>query len=104
MPKVAIATLGCKVNQYDSDALAQSFRQAGFDVVGFDDEADVYIVNTCTVTQTGDKKSRQLFAGSSAPTLTLWWWLQDATRSPTPKGSRPSRAWRWYLDPATGRP
>jgi threonylcarbamoyladenosine tRNA methylthiotransferase MtaB len=60
VPKVAIATLGCKVNQYDSDALAQSFRQAGFDVVGFDDEADVYIVNTCTVTQTGDKKSRQL--------------------------------------------
>lgn len=60
MPRVAIATLGCKVNQCDSEGLAEKFRESGFEVVSFGDEADVYVVNTCTVTQTGDKKSRQL--------------------------------------------
>jgi threonylcarbamoyladenosine tRNA methylthiotransferase MtaB len=60
VPRVAIATLGCKVNQCDSEGLAEKFRESGFDVVGFGDEADVYVVNTCTVTATGDKKSRQL--------------------------------------------
>lgn len=60
MRRVAIATLGCKVNQYDSEGLAERFRQAGYEVVGFGEPADVYVVNTCTVTQTGDKKSRQL--------------------------------------------
>ncbi|MCR4427273.1 MAG: tRNA (N(6)-L-threonylcarbamoyladenosine(37)-C(2))-methylthiotransferase MtaB [Firmicutes bacterium] len=58
--KVALATLGCKVNQYDSEALAALFRRAGFEVVPFEESADVYVVNTCTVTQTGDKKSRQM--------------------------------------------
>ncbi|HBK61420.1 MAG TPA: tRNA (N(6)-L-threonylcarbamoyladenosine(37)-C(2))-methylthiotransferase MtaB, partial [Firmicutes bacterium] len=50
MRRVAIATLGCKVNQYDSDALALQFRKEGFEVVPFGDTADVYVVNTCTVT------------------------------------------------------
>jgi len=48
------------VNQCDSEGLSEKFREAGFEVVGFGDEADVYVVNTCTVTHTGDKKSRQL--------------------------------------------
>jgi hypothetical protein len=56
---VAITTLGCKVNQYDSEAIAAQFRKAGFEVVPFEDVADVYVINTCTVTQMGDKKSRQ---------------------------------------------
>lgn len=60
MRTVAIATLGCKVNQYDSEAIAGEFRRAGFAVVPFEDVADVYVINTCTVTQMGDKKSRQL--------------------------------------------
>jgi len=64
--RVAIATLGCKVNQYDSDALALEFRKAGFEVVPFADRADVYVVNTCTVTQIGDKKSRQLIRRAHA--------------------------------------
>lgn len=59
MRTVAIATLGCKVNQYDSEAIAAQFRKAGFEVVPFEDVADVYVINTCTVTQMGDKKSRQ---------------------------------------------
>ncbi|OPZ50747.1 MAG: Threonylcarbamoyladenosine tRNA methylthiotransferase MtaB [Firmicutes bacterium ADurb.BinA052] len=66
MRRVAIATLGCKVNQYDSDALAAEFGRAGFEVVPFGDRADVYVVNTCTVTQIGDKKSRQLIRRAHA--------------------------------------
>ena len=66
MRRVAIATLGCKVNQYDSDALALEFGRAGFEVVPFSDRADVYVVNTCTVTQIGDKKSRQLIRRAHA--------------------------------------
>lgn len=66
MRRVAIATLGCKVNQYDSDSLALEFGKAGFEVVPFGDMADVYVVNTCTVTQIGDKKSRQLIRRAHA--------------------------------------
>ena len=58
--KVAFCTLGCKVNQYDTDAMREMFINAGHTVVDFDDIADVYVINTCTVTSTGDKKSRQM--------------------------------------------
>ena len=57
---VAFHTLGCKVNQYDTQAMLEKFRQAGYAVVPFSGKADVYVVNTCTVTGTGDKKSLQL--------------------------------------------
>lgn len=57
--KVAVCTLGCKVNQYDSSALAALFRERGYQVVDFKDKADVYVINTCTVTHLGDRKSRQ---------------------------------------------
>ncbi len=59
MPTIAFHTLGCKVNQYDSQAMLELFRQAGYEPVSFDEKADVYVVNTCTVTGTGDKKSMQ---------------------------------------------
>lgn len=59
-PLVAFHTLGCKVNQYDTQAVAALFRAAGYEVVDFSVPADVYVVNTCTVTSLGDKKSRQL--------------------------------------------
>ncbi|MFZ5642240.1 MAG: tRNA (N(6)-L-threonylcarbamoyladenosine(37)-C(2))-methylthiotransferase MtaB [Bacillota bacterium] len=58
--KVAITTLGCKVNQYESSSIAEMFRARGYDVVDFGDRADVYVINTCTVTHMGDRKSRQL--------------------------------------------
>ncbi len=58
--RVAIHTLGCKVNQYESSALAWLFQERGYRVVDFAQEADVYIINTCTVTHLGDRKSRQL--------------------------------------------
>ena len=57
---VAIYTLGCKVNQYESEAVLESFLQNGFSCVDFSEYADVYIVNTCTVTGLGDRKSRQV--------------------------------------------
>ena len=59
MPRVALHTLGCKVNQYETQRIAEDFRSRGFDLVDFSDEADVYVINTCTVTQTADSKSRQ---------------------------------------------
>jgi len=58
--KVAFYTLGCKVNQYDTQVMRDLMEAAGYQTVGFEDEADVYIVNTCTVTQISDKKSRQM--------------------------------------------
>lgn len=56
----AIHTLGCKVNTYESDVIAERMKKAGFDEVGFEDFADIYIINTCTVTNIADRKSRQM--------------------------------------------
>lgn len=58
--KVAFTTLGCRVNQYESEAMAEKFLNAGFEIVDFDNSADVYVINSCTVTNMGDKKSRQM--------------------------------------------
>ena len=58
--RVAFHTLGCKVNQYDSQAMLELLLRAGYTSVPFQEEADVYVINTCTVTGTGDRKSLQL--------------------------------------------
>ena len=58
--RVAFYTLGCKTNQYDTEAMQEQFVSSGYQVVGFQDEADVYVINTCTVTNLGDRKSRQM--------------------------------------------
>ncbi len=58
--KAAFHTLGCKTNHYETDAIARRFSDAGFERVGFDETADVYIINTCTVTGEADRKSRQM--------------------------------------------
>jgi len=57
---VAFATLGCKVNQAETEALAERFVAAGYRLVNFDAPADIYILNTCTVTHIADRKGRQL--------------------------------------------
>lgn len=57
---VAFATLGCKLNQFETDSIATRFRSAGYRIVDFDDPADVYVVNSCTVTNRADRKSRNL--------------------------------------------
>lgn len=58
--KVALYTLGCRVNSYESEAMAEKFIKEGYEVVSFDEFSDVYVINTCTVTNMGDKKSRQM--------------------------------------------
>lgn len=58
--KVSFITLGCKVNQYDSDAMRTLFVRNGYTAAGEDEPADVYVVNTCSVTSIGDRKSRQM--------------------------------------------
>ena len=58
--KAAFAALGCKVNQYEADAYSAIFREKGAEIGSFDEPCDVYIVNTCSVTNLGDRKSRQL--------------------------------------------
>ena len=58
--KVAFATLGCRVNMYESEAMTEKFVREGYEVVDFTEIADVYVVNTCSVTNMGDKKSRQI--------------------------------------------
>ena len=60
MSTVAFHTLGCKVNHYETEAIWQLFKDAGYERAEFDGRADVYVINTCTVTNTSDKKSRQV--------------------------------------------
>ncbi len=58
--RIAVTALGCKTNQYEMDALAETFRRGGFTLVDSRDQADVYVLNTCTVTAEAERKSRQL--------------------------------------------
>lgn len=60
MKTVAFCTLGCKVNQYETNAMEEKFIKAGYKVLNFEEQADIYIINTCTVTNVSDKKSRQM--------------------------------------------
>lgn len=57
---IAAFTLGCKVNQYETEALTGMFEKAGYQIVDFENRADVYVINTCTVTNLSDRKSRQM--------------------------------------------
>jgi threonylcarbamoyladenosine tRNA methylthiotransferase MtaB len=60
MKKVAFYTLGCKVNQYETEAVSGLFEKAGYETVNFEEKSDVYVINTCTVTNLSDRKSRQM--------------------------------------------
>lgn len=60
--KIAIYTLGCKVNQYETQAMEQELRRRGHEIVSFADGADAYVVNTCSVTAVSDQKSRQMLS------------------------------------------
>lgn len=71
--RVAFHTLGCKVNHHDSDVMKGLFKESGYQIVDFSDEADVYVVNTCTVTHLSDRKSRQMIrrAASQNPNAVI---------------------------------
>jgi len=58
--KAAFLTLGCKVNYYETEKMMKDFEQHGFEVVDFHEHADVYVINTCTVTNIADRKSRKM--------------------------------------------
>ncbi len=58
--RVAFCTLGCKVNQYETNAMIEKFLKKGYEIKDFQEEADIYIINTCTVTNMADRKSRQM--------------------------------------------
>lgn len=60
MRTVAFYTLGCKVNQYETEAMTELFKNKGYNITSFDNIADIYIINTCTVTGMSDRKSRQI--------------------------------------------
>ena len=60
MKRVSFSTLGCRVNQYESEAMAEKFIKEGYEIADFNEVCDAYVINTCTVTNMGDKKSRQM--------------------------------------------
>ena len=60
MRKAAFHNLGCKVNAYETDAMRQLLEERGYEIVPFEEGADVYVINTCTVTNIADRKSRQM--------------------------------------------
>ena len=60
MKSVALHNLGCKVNAYEIDVMQQMLQEKGYKIVSFDEQADIYIVNTCSVTNIADRKSRQM--------------------------------------------
>ena len=60
MKKVAFCTLGCKVNQYETEAMTSLFKNRGYEIASFQDICDIYVINTCTVTGEGERKSRQM--------------------------------------------
>ncbi len=60
MKTVAFCTLGCKVNQYETEVMEELFKKSGYQIKNFNEISDIYVINTCSVTNTGDKKSRQM--------------------------------------------
>lgn len=60
MKSVSFSTLGCKVNQYETEAMTKLFANAGYEIKDFGEKCDIYVINTCTVTSMGDRKSRQM--------------------------------------------
>ncbi|MDE5598334.1 MAG: tRNA (N(6)-L-threonylcarbamoyladenosine(37)-C(2))-methylthiotransferase MtaB, partial [Lachnospiraceae bacterium] len=60
MKSIALHNLGCKVNGYEMDVMQQILKEKGYKIVPFDENADIYIINTCTVTNIADQKSRQM--------------------------------------------
>ncbi|MBO7288723.1 MAG: tRNA (N(6)-L-threonylcarbamoyladenosine(37)-C(2))-methylthiotransferase MtaB [Clostridia bacterium] len=60
MKKISFCTLGCKVNQYETEAMTSLFKNRGYEIASFNDVCDIYIINTCTVTGEGERKSRQM--------------------------------------------
>ena len=76
MKKAALHNLGCKVNAYETEAMQQMLEAAGYEIVPFNEPADVYVVNTCSVTNMADRKSRQMLHKAKKITPIRLLWLQ----------------------------
>lgn len=90
--KVAIYTLGCKMNQYETQAMEQLLRQRGHEVVEFTDAADVYVVNTCSVTAVSDRNPARSSTGSGGRGPAPCWRYAGAIPRPT---RRKCGGWMW---------
>ena len=60
MKRAALHSLGCKVNSYETEAMQEMLSEQGYEIVAFEEPADVYVINTCSVTSMADRKSRQM--------------------------------------------
>ncbi len=83
---VGLMTVGCKLNQYETEGVAERLEERGFVVVPFDTPADVYVVNTCTVTGRSDYRSRQMLR-RAARRSKRWWSRRAATLNAIPTRS-----------------
>ena len=88
---IAIDTLGCKVNQYETQAMEAELVRRGHTLVPFDGPADAYLINTCTVTAVSSKKSRQAVRPAAAPRKQS---LPSAGATPRPPRRKP-QGWGW---------
>lgn len=93
MKKAALHNLGCKVNAYETEAMQQLLEQAGYEIVPFEEKADVYIVNTCTVTNIADRKSRQMLHRAKNRIRKRWWWRQAVMCRRRKRSSKKTVPW-----------
>ena len=96
MKKIAFHNLGCKVNAYETEAMLQQMESRGYQVVPFEEKADVYVVNTCSVTNMADRKSRQMLhrARKRNPEALVWRWAVMPRRIRT--GCWRTAPWTWW--------
>ena len=88
-------TLGCKVNQFETETMEGLFRARGYEIVPFEEAAEVYVINTCSVTHLSDRKSRQLIRRAARTTLMPALRLRAAMRRSRRRRSVRSRACGW---------
>ena len=82
MKKAALHNLGCKVNAYETEAMQEMLENAGYEIVPFKEGADIYIINTCTVTNIADRKSRQMLRRAKKMNRTRSLWRRGVTYRP----------------------
>ena len=91
MKKAAFHNLGCNVNAYELEGMEESLRNAGYDIVPFTEKADVYVINTCTVTRVADQKSRQMISRAKTLNPDVIAFTRDVSKS-----LGPERKWVHY--------
>ena len=93
--KAALHNLGCKVNAYETEAMQQILEENGYEIVPFAPGADLYLINTCTVTNIADRKSRQMLHKARKMTRKQLWWQQDVMCRLLRKNWQRTALWMW---------